>query len=238
MSDGNQVVETAATTGWDLLYVAGADPAKKFPHNIWSQAKFKFLVVQDLFLTETAKQADVVLPTLSYVEKEGHFMNIAGHIQTLRPGKPIPEHIYSDGEIFNRIAAKLNRSLTREEFKPQPFQRRELKPQTIRFEEGLRATFAPALFDQGVRMQHNPHLSQLAKEPFVRLHPNEGKKRNLETGDRVALSANGATIHGKIKLDPKVAERTLVLPLGFDSLPVADLKLNYLNGSTIEVKHA
>ena len=44
-----------------------------------------FLVVQDLFLTETAKFADVVLPVLSFAEKEGTFTNTERRVQMVRP---------------------------------------------------------------------------------------------------------------------------------------------------------
>lgn len=69
--------------------------------------KTQLLVVQDLFLTETASQAHVVLPVLSYVEKGGTFLNIEGRVMTLLPGKEIPESIYADGEIFQKIAQKI-----------------------------------------------------------------------------------------------------------------------------------
>jgi len=49
----------------------------------------EFLVVQDIFLTETAKMADVVLPGVSFAEKEGTFTNTARRIQRVR--KAIPE---------------------------------------------------------------------------------------------------------------------------------------------------
>ena len=89
--------------------MAGADPVNKFPAQLWSKlrAKLKCLIVQDLFLTETAKQADVVLPTLSFVEKGGSFINIEGRVQTLLPGKEVPNGIHSDGEIFSILAEKL-----------------------------------------------------------------------------------------------------------------------------------
>ena len=43
-----------------------------------------FLVVQDLFLTETAKHADVFLPACSFVEKDGSFTNIEGRVQKFK----------------------------------------------------------------------------------------------------------------------------------------------------------
>ena len=62
-------------------------------------------------MTKTALEADVVLPTLSFVEKGGSFLNIEGRIQKLKPGKSIPKGIYADSYIFVRIAHKLNHTL-------------------------------------------------------------------------------------------------------------------------------
>ncbi|MBI4480496.1 MAG: NADH-quinone oxidoreductase subunit NuoG [Acidobacteria bacterium] len=64
------------------LYVVGANPWKgKEPDGLRGQA---FLVVQDLFLTETAQAADVVLPAASAYEKTGTVTNTCGEIQRLR----------------------------------------------------------------------------------------------------------------------------------------------------------
>jgi len=68
----------------DALWVVGANPLKEshgregaFPR------KAKFLVVQDMFLTETAQQADVVLPAASAYEKNGTVTNTSGEVQRL-----------------------------------------------------------------------------------------------------------------------------------------------------------
>ena len=45
----------------------------------------EFLVVQDLFLTETARRADVVLPAVSWAEKEGTLTNLERRVQRIRP---------------------------------------------------------------------------------------------------------------------------------------------------------
>ena len=48
-------------------------------------ANLEFLVVQDIFLTETAEFADVVLPASSYMEKEGTFTNTDRRVQLSQP---------------------------------------------------------------------------------------------------------------------------------------------------------
>ncbi|MBA3603706.1 MAG: molybdopterin-dependent oxidoreductase [Parachlamydiaceae bacterium] len=105
-----EILQTGAQTGWDYLHIASANPAAKMPKILWEKARkaTKFLVVQDLFLTETAKNADVVLPTLCFFEKEGHFLSISGKIEQLNPGIVLPNGIYSDGQIFEEIAKHLD----------------------------------------------------------------------------------------------------------------------------------
>lgn len=245
-----QVVEAATKTGWDFLYVAGANPAQKYASKLWNEArgKLRFLVVQDLFLTETAKQADIVLPTLCFVEKGGSFLNMEGRVQTLMPGKVVPDNLYSDAEIFLEIAKRLNQPLQLDTkftnlLKPgrliASHKEAVAPPATVpaaaSIEGGLLATFAPALFDHGVRMKHDPHVIQLAKSPKVRMHLIEGAKRGIKEGDKIRLSANGNSLMATVKLDAKVAAGTIVVPLGFPEIPVQELDSRLLNGLPIEV---
>lgn len=243
-----QVMEESARHGWEFLYVAGANPATQLPSKLWQDArkKLKFLVVQDLFLTETAQQADLVLPALSFVEKAGTFVNIERRVRKLSPGKESPAGPCSDEEIFKRLAKKLHFDLSIDanflekfahEFAPKP----ESKLAEMRQGEqkssqsGLTAVFAPALFDRGVRMQHNPHLIQLAKEPCARVHPEEGARRGIHDHETVRVSMGGNSITINIELDPGVAKGTVVLPIGFPTCNIYDLNAQLFNGMPIEL---
>jgi NADH-quinone oxidoreductase subunit G len=235
-----EVLRTASTTGWDFLYVAGADPAY-FTTNLWANARsnLKFMVVQDLFLNDTARQADVVLPALSYIEKGGTFINIEGRAQTIMPGKEIPQGLLSDSEIFIQVGAKLGLNLSILDFKINPPKRTSFSidspnNQTPSAAKNgtLSASFAKVLFDNGVRMKHNPHVVKLAKEPRVRIHPFEAAKRGLADGDRVVM--NNIT-KAKIKLDHKISEGTIVIPMGYAQIPVRDLSTYLLNGVPIDI---
>ncbi len=248
-----ELLEKMSNDGWDYLHVVSSNPAAKLPQELWKKARqnLNFLVVQDLFLTETAKQADLVLPALCYLEKDGHFLNIAGQLQKICPGEAISEGLYSDGEIFEKIAEKLNFFLTVDPqfiYKIQQGQgRATLDPKNLSFdpeiplqeksetEETLLATFAPTLFDRGVRMLHNSHLAKLVKEPRVCIHPEEGKKRALNDGDTVKLSCNKAVIDAIVKLDTGVAAETILVPLGFDQINACALSPYLINGEKITV---
>lgn len=69
------------------LFVIGENPVGTLPAAAQAKealAKLEFLVCQELFLTETAAMAHVVLPACSYMEKDGTFTNSEGHVQAVR----------------------------------------------------------------------------------------------------------------------------------------------------------
>src|SRR5208337_1120241 len=96
------------------LYIMGENPLVSFPDVNTVDKTLKglnFLVVQDIFLTETAKLADVVLPACSWAEKEGTFMSATGSVQKIP--KLIPEAGQSipDWMIFRNLARLMNKDL-------------------------------------------------------------------------------------------------------------------------------
>ncbi|HVB25665.1 MAG TPA: NADH-quinone oxidoreductase subunit NuoG [Ktedonobacteraceae bacterium] len=88
------------------LYVMGANPArhleqKQLPSSI------EFLIVQDIILTETAQQADVVLPAVTFAEKDGSMTNVDHHVQAIRHAlRPLPG-AKADWEILINMAHSL-----------------------------------------------------------------------------------------------------------------------------------
>ncbi len=238
------LIKKITQENWDFLYIAGANPQ----FNDQARSHLQFLVVQDIFLTETAQQADVVLPVLTFVEKSGTFINIEGRLQKLLPGKNIPDNIYSDGDIFARIAQKLNLNLSLDSSFREYLNRTRIilrHPTALSINgtaqpvsNGLKATFAKALFDHGVRMKHDPHVIQLSKEPVLRIHPEEAKKRNIKDEMSVRITSQGRSLIAKVKLDPKVAEETVVIPLGYESIPAYAIEENLMNGTPVEIETA
>jgi NADH-quinone oxidoreductase subunit G len=85
--DARAMLAAAASGTLRALYVVGANPVKTFGVNATGRlGKLELLVVQDLFLTETAKLADIVLPAASAYEKNGTMTNTAGEVQLVRKG--------------------------------------------------------------------------------------------------------------------------------------------------------
>ncbi len=92
------------------LYVIGENPVISYPGRRNVEAaldRVEFLIVQELFLTETAEKADVVLPACSFAEKVGTFTSAGGAVQRLnRVIRPLGE-AWSDFEILNFLNANL-----------------------------------------------------------------------------------------------------------------------------------
>ncbi len=76
-----QMVEAAQTGKLSALYVVGANPLAHYGTLGFGRGKTQLLIVHELFLTETALQADIVFPAASAYEKDGSVTNTAGEIQ-------------------------------------------------------------------------------------------------------------------------------------------------------------
>jgi formate dehydrogenase alpha subunit len=92
------------------LYIIGENPlvsdadvnhAEKCLNNL------DFMVVQDIFMTETAQLADVVLPTACYAEKDGTFANSERRVQRVRKAVEPPGEAWDDWKIFCEIATRM-----------------------------------------------------------------------------------------------------------------------------------
>ena len=107
--DARSMVAAAANGKLSALYVAGANPVKTFKVSPGERfGKLEFLVVQDLFLTETAALADVVLPAASAYEKNGTMTNTAGEVQLVRQGGDVMG-TRSDFDILRLLSHQLAR---------------------------------------------------------------------------------------------------------------------------------
>src|SRR5579859_2725473 len=76
-----QMVEAAQNGSLKALYVMGANPLAHFGTLGYGRGKAELVIVHEMFMTETAKQADIVFPAVSAYEKTGTVTNTSGEIQ-------------------------------------------------------------------------------------------------------------------------------------------------------------
>ena len=92
------------------LYLMGENPMLSDPdvnHVEEGLKNLDFLVVQDIFLSETAELADVVLPAMSFAEKEGTFTNTERRVQLLNAGLKAPGQARLDWEIICDLSCRM-----------------------------------------------------------------------------------------------------------------------------------
>ena len=103
-----QAMLEAAGEGIKALYIMGANPASERPTWAANLDKLDLLVVQELFLTETAAKADVVLPALSWAEVDGTFTNLERRVQRAPKAVRDPHtKAAADWMILDHLAGKL-----------------------------------------------------------------------------------------------------------------------------------
>ena len=96
------------------MYIAGENPTASFPGSARVEealGSLDFLVVQDLFMTETARLADVVLPAASFAEKDGTFNSLEGKMRKIRKAVEPPGESRPDWQIILELAAAMERPL-------------------------------------------------------------------------------------------------------------------------------
>ncbi len=96
------------------LYIMGENPVisdADANHVVHSLEGLDFLVVQDIFLTETAQLADVVLPAASFAEKDGTFSNTERRVQRVRKAVEPPGEARTDWEIICMISNAMGYSM-------------------------------------------------------------------------------------------------------------------------------
>jgi formate dehydrogenase major subunit/formate dehydrogenase alpha subunit len=105
-----EMMDAAHAGDIKALYIVGENPMVSDPdlHHVaeaWKEVGL--LVVQDIFLTETARMADVVLPAASFAEKDGTFTNTERRVQRVRKAVEAPGNAREDSRIIADLSAKM-----------------------------------------------------------------------------------------------------------------------------------
>jgi NADH-quinone oxidoreductase subunit G len=103
--------DLAATLKDKVVYLAAADPAGDDPSLAEALRGARSVIVQELFLTETAKLAEVVLPAQAYTERDGSFTSGERRVQRFFPAIPARVQARADFAITAQIAAGLGLTL-------------------------------------------------------------------------------------------------------------------------------
>ena len=185
------------------------------------------LVVLDLFLTETAELAHLVLPSAGFAEKGGTFTNTEGLLQALQPAVPPPGEARPAGAILAELARRLGVRQVDSTSKPSP------PPIPVAAEEGATATAELALAsraaDDPPQFQHIPdrlrhmwlkdtllrHTDDWQREHqdrWVEVHPEDANVLGLRPGWMVRIAGDGSEFQAMVRISERVGRGILVTP--------------------------
>lgn len=227
------------------LYLAGANPISTHPdRTLAAEAldRLSFLVVQELFMTEAAQKADVVLPAAAFPEKEGHYTTFDGTVQSVLQAADRPGDALSDGEIFAAVAQSLGVKLYSSDqellweiehlagwkkgapMEAAPSEMVEAAPATGREAtrpgqalalvpvERLFSGAGTAFFDEGARRSR--------PRPEAALNPEDAKALGIAAGDAVTLRSDAGELRLEVRIDQRVMRGTVQVPKGLSEAPV------------------
>lgn len=253
LSDGLDVYRMLYEKGnIKALYITGENPLVSFQDILKVEdvlRDMEFLVVQDIFFTDTAKLADVVLPACSWSEKEGMFMSSTGNIQKTpkllkETGASLP-----DWKIFIDLAKRMGKDLgvkdltgiraaiadtiLKEETKELSF---SFYPTRMDFIETTDKEYPMYLITANI-LQHSGALSVLSKnldsvvsDAYLQINAKDAKKLNIQSDHFVRIRSKRGEVYLKAMLSDEVPEGVVFAPIHFSHAKINTLTYPSLNG--------
>ncbi len=251
-----EMIEHAKAGKLKAMYIIGENPVLSFPKSSLVKAalaSLDFLVVQDMFLTETAKLANVVLPAVSFAEKEGTFTNFEGRVQRLHKAiEPVGESL-PDWEIILRLARSIGQPMPYSSFqevtkeisdmvslyqggRPEitksnsgsgHFALVEFTPPTEAAADGYPFTLLSGTilyhFGSGTRSSRSKRLNRFCPESFVEVAETDARQIGLKQGDKVKVISPSGEVTTTIKVTPTQPPGILFMPISFPESLVNEL---------------
>src|SRR5205807_2516283 len=189
------------------MYVVGENPLLSEPdlhHAEKALAQLDVIVVQDLFLHETAEHAHVFLPAAAFAEKEGTFTNSERRVQRVRQALPPPGEARPDwwiaGELATRVPRRPGLGLDRQ-------------------------------FDCGGALTRRvAGLLALAPRLEVAIHPADARRLGIADGAPVRVASRRGELTGWAQLTDAVRPGAVFVPF----VKLADSAANFLTNSAVD----
>src|SRR5207247_2241849 len=204
-------------------------------------SNLELLVVQDIFLTETAECADVILPAASFPEKEGTYTNTDRRVQRGRQALEPPGQARPDWQIICEISTRMGYPM---HYNSPEEIFREMTPLTpsyagLTYERlgktgvlwpcpepdhpGTQVLFVDT-FPSGRVLEHwhtgtmtrrSKALHAIEPEPFVEIHPEDLHALGVQDGDWVRVSSRRGTVVLKVRIGVRTQKGSVFIPFHF-----------------------
>lgn len=229
--DTRGILEAARDGKLGALAIFGANPVLHYPDRALVEAALDatpFVVVSELFMTETAQRATLVLPAASAYEKSGTTTDVAGDILPVAGSVVAPGEVQADGDMFVLLAQALGVALpepddlthaaaTAKAPSERPLPAPSAAPAVGAGE--LRLIVESAIFSGGGTSAFDARSAGLRARPQAVLHPQTAAGLGLCDGELVDAAAGSGTVHGlTVRLTPRVPAGAVAI---LDGLPEA-----------------
>ena len=241
------------------LYLLGGDLLRSLPHRSRVEKLLKqvpFIVVQDAFLTDTAKLAQVVLPVAVHAEQEGTFISSTGQLGLLSQALPT-NGVRPDWQIISQLGAKMGFALNyvspKEIFKelakkmplwaglapklsaPCPDIKAAVTGKFVPFETDISLPGRrPYTLIIGKSLQHSGSFTthhpdgpmSVTGQALLRVNPEDAKSLGLAAGEVVKVISSHGEISVPVDLSANMPPGVVFLPEHFAAPAANDLTLN------------
>ncbi len=226
-----EMLDASNNGSMKCMYIVGEDllaDAGDYSRVKKSLENLEFLVVQDLFMTETAKLADVILPAAGSLEKKGTFTNMEGKRQHFMPViDPIGES-KPDSEIFMELSGRLGIKLPygdvneiTEEIKDiDLFKNKIFITGNISIPEEntgdsfplwIKADNTRLKYHSGSLLKNSYFLEREMEPAAVLVHPDQAKANQLRNNEKVKITTKYGEILRNVLISNDIPKGSIVL---------------------------
>ncbi|UCE24070.1 MAG: NADH-quinone oxidoreductase subunit NuoG [Candidatus Zixiibacteriota bacterium] len=227
------------------FFIMGANPMMLYPDREFVKEgleKLEFLVVCDLFETETTELADVVLPLASWAEYDGYYVNLEGKTQKAlravkpmgeaKPGYAIVNSIVAalKTEVFQsdeQIHSQVKELLKLESVIPIPDEFGDVHPASD--DRGGEYNVALYVIDDphhsGYLTEKAPSLANFVSEPYIEISFEVAAKLKVEQGDSVRVESEIGKVILPAKISEHITNEVALLPRNFASTGVTSVMM-------------
>lgn len=236
----------------NMLYIMGEDPATTYPDSTKVIERLKsldFLVVQDIFMTETAKLANVVLPASSWGQKDGTFTSTEGITQNVHKVSDPTGQSVPDWMILRNLALAMgedvgakNLAAIQEEIKDLTPERstdeKAFKPVEYRPAGGADSEYPFKLVIRDV-VQHSGSMSTSSKsldlvvsEALLEINDDDAEAKGITDDSYVQITSEQGSVFLKAKVSMEVPAGTVFVPTHFPYAKINTLTKISSNGES------
>ena len=246
--DATEMIEQAGQGSVKALYICGENPVANFPGGAEvakNLSKLDFLVVSELFMTETAKLADVVLPAAAAPEKTGTLTNFEGREQPINAALMPPGQARPDAEILIDLAGRLRHSIGLRDvdvvapldgWSPPGPPQVGLKPPVTPDDRPFIFLTGPVLFQCGTLTTYAKDLEQVYKTTQIEIHRKDAAAAGIAENDRLKLTSIAGQATGLAQVTDNVMPGTVFAPVHFSEAGVNNLVGGEEGGERVFVK--